>query len=322
MSALQPLWFLPAAVATAYLGLFLVERRFPLRAPSRDLWPRVWVNAVITALVLATAALTVSPAVNSLLVLSPEQEFGLLSMTDLPLAVEFGIAFLLFDWSFYWWHRANHRVPLLWRFHNVHHVDPDLDVTTAFRFHAVEIGYSAAFRVTQVVLIGPAAWMYVAYELVFQLSTLFHHSNVKLPSRLERLLNLVLVTPRMHGIHHSNFHRETDSNYSSVLSWWDRLHRSLRLDLRQSEIEIGVPGYALPEDNRAGNLFRMPFHPQRAYWRRPDGTPMEIRPGSPGGTPRDGPGAPPPASTTTPRPLRPSSPPARRSASAPRDKPG
>jgi sterol desaturase/sphingolipid hydroxylase (fatty acid hydroxylase superfamily) len=278
---MQPVWLLPVVVATVYLLLFLIERLVPLRAASHDLWSRVRVNVVITALVLVTAAITVRPAVEHLLVLSPERESGLLAMTNLPVAVEFAIAFLLFDWSFYWWHRANHRVPLLWRFHNVHHVDPDLDVTTAFRFHAVEIGYSAAFRVTQVILIGPAAWMYFAYELVFQVATLFHHSNLKLPLRVERLVNLVFVTPRMHGVHHSHFRHETDSNYSSVFSWWDRLHRSLRLNVPQREIEIGVPGYALPADNRIGTLLGMPFHRQRAYWQQPDGTPMETRPASP-----------------------------------------
>lgn len=265
-------------MAAVYLILFLVERRFPLRAPSRSLWPRVLVNVVITALALAIAAITVGPAVEHFLVLSPEGEFEVLALLNLPVAVEFGIAFLLFDWSFYWWHRAHHRVPLLWRFHNVHHIDPDLDVTTAFRFHAVEIGYSAAFRVTQVVLIGPAAWMYLMYELVFQVGTLFHHSNVKLPLRVERVVNRVFVTPRMHGIHHSQFRHETDSNYSTVFSWWDRLHRSLRLNVPQREIQIGVPGYSLPEDNRPRNLLSMPFHQQRPYWRRPDGTIMETRP--------------------------------------------
>lgn len=287
MDVTQPVWLLPAVVAVVYLVLFLAERGFPLRAPACSLWPRMLVNVFITALALGTAAITVRPVVEHLLALSPEREFGLLALVDLPVAVEFGAAFLLFDWSFYWWHRANHEIPLLWRFHNVHHVDPDLDVTTAFRFHAVEIGYSAAFRAAQVVLIGPAVWMYLMYELVFQAGTLFHHSNVKLPLRLERALNRVFVTPRMHGIHHSHFRRETDSNYSTVFSWWDRLHRSLRLNVPQREIEIGVPGYALAEDNRPGRLLGMPFYRQRAYWRREDGSVMEARPASPAAAPAD-----------------------------------
>lgn len=278
---MQPAWLLPSVLAVVYLTLFLMERFFPLRVAVRSLWPRVLVNVVVTALAFAAAAITVRPAVSQVLGLSPEREIGLLALFDLPVAVEFGVAFLLFDWSFYWWHLANHRVPLLWRFHNVHHVDPDLDVTTAFRFHAAEIGLSAAFRVAQVVLIGPAAWMYFAYEFVFQGGTLFHHSNVKLPLRVERVLNWVFVTPRMHGIHHSRYHQETDSNYSTVFSWWDRLHRSLRLNVRQREIEVGVPGYSLPDDNRAWRLLSMPFRGQRAYWRRPDGTAMETRPASP-----------------------------------------
>lgn len=278
---MQPAWLLPSVLAAVYLTLFLIERISPLRAAVRSLWPRVLVNVIVTALAFAAAAIAVRPAVLQVLSLSPERESGLLALFDLSVAVEFGVAFLLFDWSFYWWHLANHRVPLLWRFHNVHHVDPDLDVTTAFRFHVGEIAFSTAFRVAQVVLIGPAAWMYFTYELVFQGATLFHHSNVKLPLRVERVLNWVFVTPRMHGIHHSHFHQETDSNYSTVFSWWDSLHRSLRLNVRQREIAVGVPGYSLPEDNRVWRLLRMPFRKQRAYWRRPDGTPMETRPAPP-----------------------------------------
>ncbi len=283
-----PVWLLPFVVAVVYLTMFSLERRFPLREARRSLWPRVLVNVVITGLAVATAAITVRPAVEHLLALSPEQNFGALAMLELPLTAEFVIAFLLFDWSFYWWHRLNHRVPLLWRFHNVHHVDPDLDVTTAFRFHVVEIGYSSAFRATQVLLIGPAAWMYFMYELFFQVATLFHHSNVKLPLRVEQAVNRVFVTPRMHGVHHSHFHHETDSNYSTVFSWWDRLHRSLRLNVPQHAVRIGVPAYSRPSDNRPGKLLRMPFVQQRSYWRRRDGTTMENRPASrtPGSTTR------------------------------------
>ena len=273
-----PAWLLPFVVGVVFLTMFMLERRFPLRKARRSLWPRVLVNVAITGLAVATAAITVRPAVEHLLALSPEQNFGALASVSLPVAAEFAIAFVLFDWSFYWWHRLNHRVPLLWRFHNVHHVDPDLDVTTAFRFHAVEIGYSSAFRATQVLLIGPANWMYFMYELVFQVATLFHHSNVKLPVQIEQAVNRVFVTPRMHGVHHSRFHHETDSNYSTVLSWWDRLHCSLRLNVPQQAIRIGVPAYSQADDNRPGTLLAMPFGQQRPYWKRPDGTSMESRP--------------------------------------------
>src|SRR5918999_397651 len=137
------------------------------------------------------------------------------------LAVKAVLVFLLTDLSFYYWHRANHAWPLLWRFHNAHHIDPDLDVSTAMRFHFVEIGYSAAFRALQVIVIGGPAWAFVVYETAFQLNTLFHHSNMRLPIGVERWLNLVLVTPRMHGIHHSKRFDEINSNWSSVFPWWD-----------------------------------------------------------------------------------------------------
>jgi sterol desaturase/sphingolipid hydroxylase (fatty acid hydroxylase superfamily) len=181
-------------------------------------------------------------------------------------------AFLLLDLSFYYWHRANHRWPLLWRFHNVHHVDPDLDVSTALRFHFGEVLLSAGFRAVQVLLIGPPVAAYMAYEVVFQANTLFHHSNVRLPLRVERVLHRLLVTPRMHGIHHSQVKGETDSNYSVVFPWWDRLHRSLVLGIPQRDVAIGVPGYARPEDNRLAALALVPFRRQRDYWgelRRP-----------------------------------------------------
>ena len=157
----------------------------------------------------------------------------------MPAPAAFVAGFLLLDLSFYYWHRLNHRWAPLWRFHNVHHVDPDLDVSTALRFHFGEVLLSAAFRAAQVLLIGPAVSAYLAYELVFQANTLFHHSNVRLPLRVERALSWVLVSPRMHGIHHSDVRAETDSNYSVVFPWWDRLHATLVLGVPQRAITVG-----------------------------------------------------------------------------------
>ena len=105
-----------------------------------------------------------------------------------------------------------HRVPLFWRFHNVHHVDPDVDVTTATRFHVGEIAASAGVRALQIGIIGISWPAYLLYEIVFQAAALFHHSNVRLPLSMEKGVNLVFVTPRMHGIHHSQFRNETNSN--------------------------------------------------------------------------------------------------------------
>lgn len=113
MNMLQTTWLIPLVAGVIYVLLFLLERRFSLRRARHALWRRVGVNAIITSLALATAAISVRPAVEYLLWLSPAAEFGLLHLLDLPRALEFGGAFVLFDWSFYWWHRANHHIPLL-----------------------------------------------------------------------------------------------------------------------------------------------------------------------------------------------------------------
>src|SRR5256886_11330144 len=263
-----------AATATVFVALFVLERFFPLRRRCSSLLPRVILNLIISAAAFAVAAILVRPAVIATLNWATQKPFGLVHLLALPSGLQFIAAFLLMDLTFYWWHIANHRIGFLWRFHNVHHIDPDLDVSTGFRFHFGEVGMSAAFRVVQVLLIGISMPTFALYELVFQANTLFHHSNVRLPIRLERLLNKALVTPRMHGIHHSQVQRETNSNYGVVFPWWDRLHRTLGLNIPQAQIVIGIAAYSQPEDNRFLNLVLMPFLKQRDYWRTLEG----IRP--------------------------------------------
>jgi sterol desaturase/sphingolipid hydroxylase (fatty acid hydroxylase superfamily) len=265
-------------VASLFGVFFVVERFVPLRATKSELLARLIVNLCFSALAFGVAAAIVRPAARSAMRWAGLQSFGLIHIAALPATAQFIVAFLLMDLSFYWWHLLNHRIPFLWRFHNVHHIDPDLDVSTGFRFHFGEVAMSAIFRVVQVALIGISAPAFATYELVFQANTLFHHSNVRLPIRVERLLNRVLVTPRMHGIHHSQVEGETNSNYSVVFPWWDRLHRTLGLNIPQSEIVIGVPGYSTPEDSKLINSLLMPFRKQRDYWRTHDGkVPQRIR---------------------------------------------
>lgn len=269
--AQRTLWIV-ALLAGAGLLFFLLERVLPLRESKSELLGRLLVNIVFSALALAAATWLVRPAVESCLGRLATRPFGLIHLLALPAPASGVLGFLLMDLSFYYWHLLNHRVPLLWRFHNVHHMDPDLDVSTALRFHFGEVGFSSGFRVAQILVIGVSPWVYAAYELVFQANTLFHHSNLRLPIRIERLLNKVLVTPRMHGIHHSQVQRETNSNYGVVFPWWDRVHRTLGLNVSQSSITIGVPGYASPEDNRLWSAVCAPFRRQRDYWRRADGS--------------------------------------------------
>ncbi len=255
-----------------FVLLFALERLVPLRQARNALTRRLLVNLAISALAIGAAAAFVQPAVASALDFGSARRVGLLPWVELPAPVEFVIAFALLDLTFYYWHFANHKLAFLWRFHNVHHIDRDLDVSTAFRFHFVEVALSAGFRVLQIVLIGVSPVTFALYELVFQANTLFHHSNVRLPLAIERLLNQVLVTPRMHGIHHSEERRENNSNFSVVLPWWDRVHRTLRLNVPQAQIVIGIPAYAAPSDNSLGHALLMPFKRQRNYWCRADVT--------------------------------------------------
>ena len=269
------------ATALVLSGLFVIllicERWVPLRKARQGLARRLLVNLSISALAIGTAAAVVEPAGATALQYVSNRGFGLLSWIDFPAAVRFTIGFLLLDLTFYYWHLANHKISLLWRFHNVHHIDRDLDVSTAFRFHFGEVAMSAGFRVAQILLLGVSPVNFAIYELLFQANTLFHHSNVRLPLMVERGLNLILVTPRMHGIHHSEIRSENNSNFSVVFPWWDRLHRTLRLNVPQSQIVIGIPGYAEIADSKLGEALLMPFKRQHDYWRRADETIAECR---------------------------------------------
>jgi len=265
-------------VTAAALLLFLAERKVPLRT-QRAPWIReLAINLTLSVMAFGVSAALVRPAVFRAMGWSQGHELGLIHLIRLPPLVRGFLVFLLLDLTFYYWHRLNHRWPALWRFHNVHHCDPDLGVSTSFRFHFGEVALSTIFRVVQVTAIGASLPAYAVYEAAFQLNTLFHHSNTRIPIRLERWLNRLLVTPRMHGIHHSQVREETNSNYSVVLPWWDWLHRTLRLNVPQSRIVTGVPGYAGPEDNRLGALLAMPFRKQRDYWMARSGETVQRQP--------------------------------------------
>lgn len=152
-------------------------------------------------------------------------------------------AVILLDAWMYVWHRLNHVIPFLWRFHRVHHADRHLDVSTAHRFHVGEIVFSSMLRIPLIVLAGLYAWELVLYETVMFAIVQFHHANVKLPDWLDRGLRILIVSPDMHKIHHSRHRPETDSNYSSLFSVWDRIGRTFRFRRQISSLEIGLDGF-------------------------------------------------------------------------------
>lgn len=255
----------------AFVLLLAMGELKPLRARRHRLWPRLMVNLIFSALAFGVGALVVRPVAMEVLGWSSQISFGLIYLLPGWPLLRFVASFALMDLTFYYWHRLNHHLPILWRFHLVHHMDPDMDVSTGFRFHLVEVLLSALFRMVQVGLIGVSLPTYTIYELCFQAATMFHHSNVKLPLGLARLLNLAVVTPRMHGIHHSVVEHENNSNFSVIFRWWDWLHKTLELKVRQAELRVGIPAYLKPEDRGLIRLLVIPFQKQRDYWRYEEG---------------------------------------------------
>lgn len=195
---------------------------------------------------------------------------GLLHWLDWPAPARLAAAFLGFDLWMYWWHRLNHRVPFLWRFHRTHHSDPAMDVTTAGRFHPGEILLSSLLRVPVIVLLGLHLWELAAYELAMFTVVQVHHANIAFPPWLERMLRLVIVTPQMHKVHHSRWQPETDSNYASLFSWWDRVFRSFRLRADPHAIRFGLDDFDQPRDQSVGGLLATPW---RRVAERPQPTP-------------------------------------------------
>ncbi|SDL03874.1 Sterol desaturase/sphingolipid hydroxylase, fatty acid hydroxylase superfamily [Catalinimonas alkaloidigena] len=253
-----------AGIAAVAFGL---ETWFALRARKVARRTRLQTNALVAVPGLSAMRLVLVPTLAAAARWFPR--FGLVRRWPEPLRA--WVSFLLLDYVAYLWHLANHRSSLLWRFHNVHHSDVDMDVSTAWRFHFGEMLLGSLFRGAGVVLIGPTPRMVVLYELALEASTAFHHSNTRLPYVLERFLTWLIVTPRMHGIHHSVVQRETNSNYSSLLTVWDRLHQTLRLNVPQDALVIGVPSYQDPSEQTPAYLLRLPFAPQRP-WQWPDGS--------------------------------------------------
>jgi sterol desaturase/sphingolipid hydroxylase (fatty acid hydroxylase superfamily) len=150
---------------------------------------------------------------------------------------------LLLDLWAYAWHRWNHRNAFLWRFHRTHHSDPQMDVTTASRFHLGEITFSSLLRVPVIFLAGAQLHEVALYEILMFSVVQFHHSNLGLSARVERVLRWFVVTPGMHKVHHSRVRSELDSNYSSLLSIWDRLFRSFQSRADLEQIRFGLDDF-------------------------------------------------------------------------------
>lgn len=213
-------WVLP-------IGLLLGERRWPLRPVDRDA-RRLATNAVFGLLAAVTEGLLDAPLARWTARCSERRRWGLSRLPSGPLRTLAGVLWL--DWTLYLWHRASHQRPALWRLHLPHHLDQAMDVTTAWRFHVAELLASLPFRFAQVATVGVPEDAVRLWQRLLVLSISFHHSNLRLPDAVERVLRVVAMTPRLHGIHHSIHLELRDSNWSSGLTLWDRLHGTYRTE--------------------------------------------------------------------------------------------
>jgi sterol desaturase/sphingolipid hydroxylase (fatty acid hydroxylase superfamily) len=254
-----------------------MERRRPLRRAVEPKLTRHVRNLLVAGAGAAALQLVERPVVQPLTTLVERRKWGLLKVVRLPRWLEVTLAVILLDYTLYVWHVLTHKAPLLWRFHVAHHVDLDLDASTALRFHFGELMISTGWRAAQVLLIGVSPLSLSVWQTFLLLCVIFHHSNVRLPIELERLLNRFVVTPRMHGIHHSIIREETDSNWSSGLTLWDWLHGTLKINVPQDEITIGVPAFRDPREVGLKEVLSMPFGEQRPTWDLPgDGEPARL----------------------------------------------
>lgn len=258
-----PSWLSGALVLGAFGALMWLENRRPLRRRTESKLRRDARNLAVAGVSALALRMTEAPMAERLTKLVEQRRVGLLKAVRLPVWLETALAILLLDYTLYLWHVLTHRSPFLWRFHRAHHADLDLDASTALRFHFAEMLLSVPWRAGQITLIGVSPLSFSTWQTLLFLSILFHHSNVRLPIELERKLVRFVVTPRMHGIHHSTLREETDSNWSSGLTLWDRLHGTLRLDVPQDSVVIGIPDYRDPHEVSLLEVLAMPFNFER-----------------------------------------------------------
>lgn len=228
---------LSKSILALFFTLLLVwEKYFPLRIQKKNLLPRLSENFFLA---LSTAA--ISLPVSILLYPKLPLSWGIIARLNLPYALHFILCLILLDLSLYFWHRLVHQSSFLWRFHLVHHLDVDMDASTALRFHFGEIFFSALYRCSIALLIGANLKMILVFESIILFLSLFQHANICLPIKIETILHWFIVTPRMHQNHHSRVLKELNSNFATNFSGWDRIFKTFSSFKDSHNLVIGIP---------------------------------------------------------------------------------
>jgi sterol desaturase/sphingolipid hydroxylase (fatty acid hydroxylase superfamily) len=238
-------------IAVVFVSFFMLERVAPVAA-SIGGWHRVGRNLGVAALNFVASPLIVIPitafAVNHAPHLRPDSWSGGSGLL---------VDLLILDCWIYWWHRINHQIPFLWRWHEVHHLDDTLDTSSAVRFHVGEVILSSLVRALVIFLLGISLQSVIIFEILVTSASIFQHSNVRLPTSTERVLSWLIVTPSIHWIHHHALRRDTDSNYSNILSLWDRVFGTVSKTERTANLPIGLEGQ---HDVPLAELLARPLH--------------------------------------------------------------
>ena len=217
-------------------------------------------NLGIVALNAALLMLVPITAVGAAL-FSIFNHFGLFLWMELSLWHSIILSLVLLDLAIYWQHRMFHAIPRLWPIHRMHHTDTEFDVTTALRFHPLEILISIVIKVVVIILLGAPLLAVIAFEIILNGTAMFNHANIRLPTMVDKILRLVIVTPDMHRVHHSIHDDEYNTNYGFNLSLWDRLFSSYTAQPEDghAEMRIGQPDYRDPNEARLDKLLTQPF---------------------------------------------------------------
>lgn len=257
-----------------FLGIFgamaLVEVLMPMRALVQSRARRWTTNLAIVALDTAVLRLVFPMAAVGVALYADSAGIGLFPAVGLPFWLAAALGFVLLDFAIWLEHWASHKVPLLWRIHRMHHADRDIDVTTALRFHPLEIVMSMLWKAAIVLAFGIPAEAVLAFEVVLNGTAMFNHANIRLPHRIDRVLRLVLVTPDMHRVHHSVLKAETDANYGFNLAVWDRMFRTYVDQPRDGHTGMTIGLDECQDDRPAGIAWSLlvPFLP--TLRRKPD----------------------------------------------------
>ncbi len=248
-----------------FVGLLVIMIAWEIITPRRPLlvsrWQRWTTNFGLSILNMVIMRLTVAAAALWAANTAQQHDWGLLNLIELPHWLAIILGLILLDLAIYGQHRASHRWKWLWRLHKVHHTDLDFDVTTAIRFHPIEILLSMIYKFIMILIIGVNPVAVILFEIILSSCALFNHSNINIPSLIDKRLRLILVTPDMHRVHHSIIQSETDSNYGFSISVWDRLFSSYIDQPQQghTNMTIGLANYQDKQDVQLVNILTMPF---------------------------------------------------------------